>query len=88
MRMPEIAISKRDVGLHYKRTVNRAKYAAIGAAFGATLGGVVNRDAASTGGALGALVGATIGERRVSAGAIVNQLKERKQANRALSARK
>ena len=44
--------------------LNRARYAATGAAVGAFVGGLISRNAASTGAAIGALVGATIGERR------------------------
>ena len=40
--------------------LNRAKYAAVGAA----VGGLVGRQAASTGGAVGGLVGATLAEVR------------------------
>lgn len=48
-----------------KYRVNRAKYAAIGAAGGAAIGGLVSRNAARTGASIGAFVGATIGESRV-----------------------
>jgi len=42
----------------------RARYAAIGAAVGAGIGGLFSRNAASTGGAIGGLVGATVAETR------------------------
>ena len=45
-----------------KTAVSRGKYAAIGAALGAGIGGLVSRQAASTGGALGGLAGAVVGE--------------------------
>jgi outer membrane lipoprotein SlyB len=57
--------------------VNRAKYAAMGAAVGAALGGLVSRNAASTGGGVGALVGAILGEKRVSAAALAERIRER-----------
>lgn len=46
------------------RRLNRAKYAAIGAAAGAVLGGLIGREAASTGASLGGLAGAGLGENR------------------------
>ncbi|WP_122091421.1 YMGG-like glycine zipper-containing protein [Halalkalicoccus subterraneus] len=47
-----------------KRRINRAKYAALGAAGGAAIGGVTSRNAARTGASIGAFVGATVGESR------------------------
>jgi len=58
--------------------LSRARYAAIGAAVGAGIGGLVSRKSASTGGAMGALVGATIGEKRVSVDAFVEEVKEKR----------
>lgn len=56
---------------------NRAKYASMGAAAGAFLGGLVSRNAASTGGGIGALVGATLGEKALDAGAFVDRVKQK-----------
>jgi osmotically inducible lipoprotein OsmB len=52
------------MNVNAKGRVNRAKYAAIGAAGGAAIGGLVSRNAARTGASIGAFVGATIGESR------------------------
>jgi hypothetical protein len=59
-----------------ERTLNRSKYAAIGAGIGAALGGLISRNAASTGGGIGALVGATVGEKRVDFDSFVESVKE------------
>ncbi len=56
--------------------LNRARYAATGAAIGAFVGGLISRNAASTGAALGALVVATIGEKRGEFDALVDRLGE------------
>ena len=57
--------------------VNRAKYAAIGAAVGAAIGGLFSRNAASTVGAVGGLAGAVLAETRASAGSAISDVKER-----------
>lgn len=61
-----------------RRVTSRARYAAIGGALGAAIGGLFSRNAASTGGALGALVGAAIGETRASPNTLFEQVKQRK----------
>lgn len=61
-----------------KRTFDRARYAALGAAIGAGLGGLISKNAASTGGATGALVGALIAEKRHSAGGLIEKVKEQR----------
>jgi osmotically inducible lipoprotein OsmB len=61
-----------------KRVLSRARYAAIGGAIGAGIGGLVGRNAASTGGALGAIVGATIGEKRVTVDSFIDDVKEKR----------
>jgi uncharacterized protein YqgC (DUF456 family) len=66
------------MGSRIKRTLSRAKYAAIGASVGAFLGALISRNAASTGAGVGALIGATIGEKRVSAEEFVGNVRERK----------
>jgi len=60
-----------------KLVLSRARYAAIGAAIGAGIGGLISRRYASTGGAMGALAGATIGEKRVSVDEFVEEVKEK-----------
>ena len=59
-----------------RRALSRSRHAAIGAAFGAFLGGLISREAASTGGALGALVGALIGETRFSAESRIDEVRQ------------
>jgi len=55
----------------------RARYAAIGAAVGAGIGGLFSRNAASTGGAIGGLVGATVAETRGTLEGALGEVKER-----------
>lgn len=55
----------------------RARYAAIGAAVGAGIGGLFSRNAASTGGAIGGLVGATVADTRGTVDALLEDVKER-----------
>lgn len=66
------------MGSKLKLALGRARHAAIGAAAGAFLGGLINKNFASSGGAVGALIGAAIGEKRVSAGSFVESVKQRK----------
>jgi len=66
------------MGSRLKLILSRARYAAIGAAVGAGIGGLISRKYASTGGAMGALVGATIGEKRVTVDAFVEEVKEKR----------
>lgn len=68
----------------FKRVLNRAKYAGMGAAVGGTLGGLVGRSAASTGASVGALVGATVGEQRSSVDAAVARVREEDYGQRLL----
>jgi len=60
-----------------RRSLSRARYAALGGAVGGAIGGLFSRSAASSGAALGALVGAFVGETRVNAEARIDELKER-----------
>lgn len=50
--------------------MSRAKYAAVGGAVGAAVGGLWSRNAASTGGALCGLAGATLAELKSGAGGV------------------
>lgn len=68
------------MGTRIKRTLNRVKFAAIGAAAGASLGALVSRNAASTAAGVGALVGATIGEKRSMVETTIDQIKSKKQS--------
>lgn len=63
------------MGSRIRVALGRAKYAAVGAAIGAGIGGLASRNAASSGGGLGALVGAALWETRISAGSRVDDLK-------------
>lgn len=62
----------------FKRSLSRAKFAAIGGALGAGVGGLLSRNAASTGAGLGALIGAVIGEKRVDLGVFVQKTKQKR----------
>lgn len=62
--------------IRVKRTLSRARHAAIGGAIGGAVGGVANRRAASTGAAIGALVGAIVGETRIDARTHLERVKE------------
>ncbi|WP_117594236.1 hypothetical protein [Haloprofundus halophilus] len=70
-------MDRNDATAHFRRMLSRARYAAIGAAIGAGLGGLFGKEAASTGGAVGALLGATFGETRVSARSRFDKLRAR-----------
>lgn len=61
------------------KVLNRAKYAAIGAAAGGFVGGLFGRNSASTAAGIGALAGALVGEKRSTVEELTDRIPEREE---------
>lgn len=61
-----------------KHAVRRAKYAVVGAALGAGVGGLFSRNAASTLAGIGALVGATVADKTGPTVDAIGKMKSRR----------
>lgn len=57
--------------------LSRSRHAAIGAGIGAALGGLFDRNAASTAAAIGGLLGAIVGEKRAATRSRIEEVAER-----------